>query len=148
MILDSLKNIRLYESLHPRFKQAFDFLLSEDLQNLPLGKTELDGTDLFVNVTEITGKSADEARMETHRDYIDIQVPFGHTETMGWIAAERLKSPLAPYDPEKDIAFFSDIASSFIQVQPDEFTIFFPGDGHQPGISEGTYRKLIVKVKI
>lgn len=147
MILDTLENAGLYESVHPLFKKAFDFLRTEDLANLPVGKIELQGSDLFINVVDITGKTADEAKMETHNDYIDIQVPVGKAETMGWLAAHNLKSITSPYNSEKDITFFADKASNFILVQPFEFAVFFPQDGHQPGISEGTYRKIIVKVK-
>ena len=57
MILDSLLNTGLYESIHPRFKEAFDYLRNTDLLTLPLGKVELDGTNLIVNVVEISGKN-------------------------------------------------------------------------------------------
>lgn len=146
MILDSLENAGLYESIHPRFKQAFDFLRNTNLVTLPLGKIELDGSDLFVNVVEIAGKTADAARMETHNNYIDIQVPVGTAETMGWIAGNKLKEVTDPYNADKDISFFADKATNFIVVQPFEFAVFFPTDGHQPGIAEGVFKKIIVKV--
>lgn len=146
MILDSLENSGLYESVHPRFKQAFDFLRSTDLAVLPLGKIELDGSDLVVNVVEITGKTTEEARMETHNRFIDIQVPVTNVETMGWIAGNMLKKPVDAYNEEKDITFFEDIATNFVHVHPFEFAVFFPEDGHQPGISKGVSKKIIVKV--
>ncbi|NDP20649.1 MAG: DUF386 domain-containing protein [Paludibacter sp.] len=146
MILDTLDNAGLYEFIHPRFKQAFDFLRKTDLVALPLGKIELDGTKLFVNVVEITGKSADVARMETHNNYIDIQVPISALETMGWIAGNVLKEVTEPYIADKDVSFFADKATNFIVVQPLEFAVFFPSDGHQPGIAEGNLKKIIVKV--
>jgi beta-galactosidase beta subunit len=34
-----------------------------------------------------------------------------------------------------------------LKVQLGEFAIFFPEDGHQPGIGEGTFRKIIVKIR-
>ena len=148
MILDTLANSSLYETVHPRFKKAFEYLKNTDLAALPVGKIELEGADLFINVVDITGKKESEARMETHEKYIDIQVPVGNTETMGWIAAEDLKTVTEPYNAEKDIAFFADKASVFVPVQPYQFAIFFPQDGHQPGIAEGTYRKIIVKVRV
>jgi len=146
MILDTLENGELYTSVHPLFKKAFDFLCNTDLTELPLGKIELEGADLVVNVVEITGKTAEEARMETHNRFIDIQVPVGATETMGWIAGANLKQVTEPYNAEKDIMFFADKATNFIRVQPLEFAVFFPGDGHQPGIAEGKYKKIIVKI--
>lgn len=146
MILDSLQNSDLYVSLNPRFKKAFDFLNSTDLVNLPVGKIELDGSNLVVNVVEIDGKTPEEARMETHNNFIDIQVPVSKTETMGWIAGCSLKEVTAEYNPEKDLTFFADKATNFIKVLPLEFAIFFPTDGHQPGIVEGKIKKVIVKI--
>ena len=148
MILDSLENAGLYTSIHPLFKQAFDFLQNNDLSALPLGKKELNGSDLFVNVVEVDGKTAIEAKMETHVRYIDIQMPVTATETMGWIAANQLKQISQEYNSDKDISFFADKATNFIHVQPTEFAVFFPEDGHQPGIAEGQFKKVIVKVKV
>jgi biofilm protein TabA len=82
MILDSLENSGLYESIHPRFKQAFEFLRNTDLVSLPLGKVELDGTNLFVNVVDAIGKTPDVSKMETHKKYIDIQIPISASETI------------------------------------------------------------------
>jgi YhcH/YjgK/YiaL family protein len=148
MILDSLLNAGLYESIHPRFKQAFNFLRTTDLTNLPVGKIEIDGQDLFANVVEMTGKTADTARLETHNKYIDIQVPVSAVETMGWIAGVDLKEITEPYNSEKDISFFGDKATNFILVQPSQFAVFFPEDGHQPGICDGSLRKIIIKVLV
>ncbi len=148
MILDSLQNAGLYQSVNPRFKKAIEFLQNTDLKTLPLGKMELDGPELFVNVVEMAGKTADEAKMETHNNYIDIQVPVTAAETMGWISAHKLKQTTQEYNPEKDVAFFADPATNFIIVQPLEFAIFFPEDGHQPGIGTGMIKKVIVKVKV
>ena len=148
MILDSLKNAALYESVHPRFKKAFEFLQNTDLVALPLGKMELDGSDLFINVQEVEGKTADEAKMETHKRYIDIQVPVTAPETMGWIAVGQLKQTTQEYNADKDVAFFADKATTFINVQPYEFAVFFPEDAHQPCIAKGQHKKVIVKVLV
>ncbi|MFM2292983.1 MAG: hypothetical protein RIS29_2796 [Bacteroidota bacterium] len=148
MILDSLKNAELYATVHPRFKQAFDFLCNTDLAALPTGKVELDGKDLFVNVVDAEGRTEVTAKMETHINYIDIQVPVGGVERMGWIAGNKLSEATIPYSEEKDVAFFADKATNFIDVQPYDFAVFFPQDGHQPQIFEGVQRKLIVKVRV
>lgn len=148
MVLDSLSNSAKYEGLHPAFKQAFDFVKSTDFSKLEPGKIELNGNDLFVNFAEPTGKTADAAKMETHNDYIDIQIPFSAVETMGWAPTCELKEPEGEYNAEKDITFFKDKATTFVNVHPGQFAIFFPEDGHQPGIAEGVFRKIIVKVKI
>ncbi|MDR0540668.1 MAG: YhcH/YjgK/YiaL family protein [Dysgonamonadaceae bacterium] len=148
MILDLLKNTTRYELLNPRFKQAFDFLKTADLTALPLGKMELDGKNLYVNVQEVEGKTPEIARMETHDDYIDIQIPLSATETMGWMSRENLKQLTEAYNAEKDITFYADKTENLIRVQPGEFAVFFPEDGHQPCIAQGKIKKIIVKVRI
>jgi YhcH/YjgK/YiaL family protein len=148
MILDLLKKSALYEQLHPRFKQAFDFLKSTDLMQLPLGKIELDGKNLFVGIQEIEGKTPDAAFIETHEQYIDIQIPLSGTEIMGWIARDNLKQIKEAYSAEKDMTLYSDKTDNLIRVHPGEFAVFFPEDGHQPGILEGKHKKIIIKVKI
>ncbi|MBN2765606.1 MAG: YhcH/YjgK/YiaL family protein [Paludibacteraceae bacterium] len=148
MILDSIKNSEKYCAVHPRFKKAFDFLNSNDLNTFEAGKIELEGSDLVVNVVDITAKSVEEAKMEAHKEFIDIQVPVGNAETMGWKDIDACMELTMPYDSEKDLMFFGDKATSFLNVQPYEFVVFFPEDAHQPGIGSGTYRKIIVKVRL
>lgn len=148
MILDSLENSAMYESLHPRFKAAFDYVKSTDFSKMEPGKIMLDEKNLFVNFAEGNGKTPEVAKMETHNDYIDIQIPFTSTEIMGYIPTCDLKEPMDAYNAEKDITFFKDKATTFVTVLPGQFCIFFPEDGHQPGIGEGPFRKIIVKVKV
>ena len=71
MIIDKLENIEKYTSLHPLFEQAIDFLKSHDLHSLEIGKTELQGKDLLVNVAQTNPKEKEKAKLEAHKDYID-----------------------------------------------------------------------------
>jgi biofilm protein TabA len=148
MILDSLENAGKYVNVHPRFKKAFEYLQNTDLIALPFGRIELQGSEIVVNVVEVTGKTVDEARMETHNQYIDIQVPIGAAETMGWKAGNKLENETAAYDEQKDVRFFGDKATNLLEIKPFEFAVFFPEDGHQPGIAVGQYKKVIVKVLV
>ena len=52
MVVDRLENIEKYASLNPLFAQAIEFLKSHDLNALEVGKTELKGKDLLVNVAQ------------------------------------------------------------------------------------------------
>lgn len=146
MILDSLSNIGNYAMMHPLFAQAVDFLLHTDLDSLPLGKIVLVPDQLFVNVNQTSPKSVDEAKLETHKAFIDIQVPLSGPETMGYTAADQLSE--APYDESSDISFYSGKALDYFTVRPGQFAIFFPSDGHAPGITPMGVKKIIVKVRI
>lgn len=148
MILDSIQNSASIEAAHPLFKQAFDYFKANDLKNAPAGKTQLKGEDLIVIVSEIEGKKQTEAVVETHRKYIDIQIPVIGTETMGWIAAESLIKPMDTYNEAKDLILYEDISTTFIDVTNGNFAIFFPEDGHAPGIGNGYIKKVIFKVAL
>ena len=148
MIVDSLKNAEVYEKLHPLFRQAFEYLKSVDFAKAEIGKTELNGKDLFVVVSDSTLKTEEDAKLEVHNNYIDIQLPISKPETFGWIGRKDMKSEREPFNTEKDIQFFLDKAVSYITVNPGDFAIFFPGDGHAPCIGEGIIRKVVVKVRL
>ncbi|ADV44340.1 YhcH/YjgK/YiaL family protein [Bacteroides helcogenes] len=147
MIIDKLENIEKYASLNPLFAQAIDFLKSHDLNTLEVGKIELKNKDLFVNVAQTEAKTQEEAKLETHKEFIDIQIPLSGTEMIGYTAAEDCAPANTPYDTEQDITFFEGSAKNYIKVSPGMFVIFFPQDGHAPGITPVGVKKIIVKVK-
>ena len=67
MVVDTLENLEKYVSLNPLFALAIEFLKSHDLQTLEIGKIELQGKDLFVNVQQTKPKAKEEAKLETHK---------------------------------------------------------------------------------
>lgn len=147
MVVDSLENLEKYASLNPLFAQAIEYVKSHDLPAMEIGKTELNGKDLVVNIAQTTPKTKEQAKLETHNDFIDIQIPLSGTEVMGYTPAADCVPANASYNAEKDITFFDGLAETYIAVKPGMFAIFFPQDGHAPGISPDGVKKVIVKVK-
>ena len=64
MIIDTLDNFRQYLAVNPLFSKVADFLEGHDLATMEEGKYELEGTDLFLNVTTAKGKTPDAAVMD------------------------------------------------------------------------------------
>lgn len=147
MIIDTLENLEQYASVNPRFAKAIEYLKSTDLNAQEPGKVELDGKDLVVNFSIAKGKTKEQAQLETHKNFIDIQIPLSCTEVMGYTPACNL--PEGEYNAEKDITKFAMPSEAYIPVHPGMFAIFFPQDGHAPCISEeDSIRKVIVKVRV
>ena len=147
MILDKLENLGNYE-LGENFAIAEAFLKENDLMSLPACKIRVKGSDVVVNIQDFNGKEEENCRMESHRDFCDIQIVMNGKERMGWKTQENCTEVTNPYNEEKDVEFYADKADSFVDVGPRQFAIFFPTDAHQPGIAPGQqYRKIIVKVK-
>lgn len=148
MIIDSLENSIRYESLHPHFKQAFDYLKSINFKKLQPGKIILKDDMIIINVNESKLKSRNDAKLEIHNQFIDIQIPVSAPESFGWKARTDCTTASAPFNKEKDIQFFEDIPSTYFTLQPKEFVIFFPEDAHAPCVGEGDIFKIIVKVAV
>lgn len=146
MILDSLSNSSRIEALHPLFKKAFDFIKATDFSKMEDGKIILEENKLTVTVASIFGKAKEEASIETHNKYIDIQLPLLGVEKIGWKAGSELQQVSVPYNNEKDITFYVDRPTAYTKIYPGQFVIYYPEDGHAPGIGLGAIRKVIVKV--
>lgn len=133
-----------------RWNKAFEFLATKDLAAMKTGRYELEGADLFVNVSEYATKNMEEVQYEAHRQYADIQYLAKGSEQIG-VADMKSKVLTVPYDSLKDVAFFAANDSAFRQANAENFFIFFPDDAHRPGVKIGendNVRKVVVKVRI
>lgn len=150
MVIDSLKNSKNYDSLHPLFAKAFEYLRSEDLSSLEPGKYEISGDDLRAIVSDKPGKTIEEstAKFECHDKFIDIQFCVRGKETLGWKPRETCVSRKDEYNSEKDVTFYEDAPDMFFQLTDNQFAIFFPNDVHAPMIGTGNIKKVVIKVKI
>jgi YhcH/YjgK/YiaL family protein len=147
MIFDSWANFSSYVTLHPRFAQVLEFVQRQPLDQLPDGKHEIDGQNLFVIVSEYDTKLVEDCIFEAHRKYIDVQVMLRGEERMGVAPLSRVES--VPYQEERDLTILRGDAD-FLLLSAGYFTIFFPQDGHIPGVMNqqqpGKVRKAVFKV--
>ena len=149
MVIDKLSEITKYESLHPRFAKAIEFIVTSNLMLLETGVILLDGQDIKVIVIEEPCVAADQALagFECHNTYIDIQIILKGKETVGWKARTTCMHPKAEYNAEKDVLFYADTPSLFFELEAGMFSIYFPNDVHVPMIGEGVIKKVVIKVK-
>lgn len=145
MIIDEINKLEIYQNLSPRFPRVVEYLKRNQLETLPLGKTLIDGEDIYVNIVDSPVKSRKDARLESHLMMIDIQIPLSGSEEHGYTPVSHLE--VTPYDDVNDIAFYTPLAETYFELRPGEFVIYFPHDGHAPAITATGLRKAIIKVK-
>ncbi len=134
MVVDTLEKLEFYVGLNPLFADVVEFIKNNDLNKLEEGKHFIKDKDLL------------EAKMETHRRMIDIQIPLDAPEVYGYTPLCDL--PELEYNDEKDVTKYDIIAQTYVKCNPGQFAIFFPQDGHTPCIGETPeIRKAIFKVK-
>lgn len=149
MIKDHINNAHRYDDLHPNFRSVLEILQSLNLDALQAGHIELDGKYVYININTTKSTTKEEARLESHRQYIDIQMPLTGCETFGVRPNQECLSPIGDFDTERDIVFYEDAPSKFITLSKGEFVIFFPDDAHAPCIDTAdNHLKLVVKVSV
>ena len=104
MVLDLLENLKNYEGLNPHFSKVISFIENSDLTTLPIGRNEICGDLVYANVMEAKPKTKEEAFIEIHRKYIDIQIPLSADEIMGYTPIAEL--PAADYSDADDVAIY------------------------------------------
>ena len=124
---------------------VYEFLKTTDLNAHEIGKVVLKEGELIVNFAQARPKTKEEAKLETHNNFIDIQIPLSGVETMGY--TPRTDLPEEEYNAEKDITFYKGFAKDYLTITPGMFAIFFPQDGHAPGVTPDGVKKVIVKVR-
>ena len=148
MIFDVLSNSALYSGLPCNLASALKFLMETDLSKLDIGRTDIDGDNLYALVQEYYTRPLSEGKWEAHRKYIDIQYMEIGMERMGFANLSQMQ--LGEFEYEKDSQPMSG-KGNFVDVFAGSFVIFFPDDGHMPGLcvdSTKQIRKIVIKVKI
>jgi len=147
MIVAPLNEFGTYINLHPLFSKVEQSLIMLDFSK-PGEKVFIDGEKLIAIPSFNKAKSKQEAYLEAHNRYIDIQICLQGTETFGWKNREECKLPKAEFDINKDIIFYSDEPSTYFTIPENHFAIFFPNDCHAPLIGNGLIKKVVFKVEI
>ena len=114
-------------------------------------KIELSG-GAFALEQVYQAKTRPEGFFESHRKYIDVQVVVTGEEVLELVEISRLSVSMA-YDAERDLIKYGDYSgASLLRLNAGEAAIFFPVDGHMPGLRPGAaanlVRKTVIKVPV
>lgn len=148
MIYDILENLEQYTGLFENLDTAIDWLVNNDIEALPLGRTEISGSDIYINVSELEARPSEGALFETHSDYMDIHIDLEGVELFE-VALGALEED-TPYNAEKDVALYKADLSNASVLGPGRFLITMTEEPHKPNIAsaQGTHlKKAVVKVR-
>ena len=150
MIVDTLDNAALFYGLGDRIALALQFLQENDCTKLPAKKIPVQGDEVYALVQDYTTRPREQGVWEAHRKYIDVQYVADGVEQMGY-ANIKMLAVKKSYDEGDDYELY-DGAGSLVTVPAGSFAIFFPEDGHIPGVAmddkPAAVRKVVVKVAV
>lgn len=147
--IDAVEFAEQYKKNKELWDRLFAFIAETDLTKLEPGKIVLVPDRLWVNVLEYTPKSAEDTKIESHRNMIDLQYTYEGNELMG---LAKTVITTEPYNPVKDVEKYrSDDPVSYVEASPDRFFLYFPKDMHQPSVrsceNPGVSHKIVGKIE-
>lgn len=148
MIATPIENLGRYKALGPNLATAISWLEAGGWESLPEGRHEIAGTEVYALVSRYASKAPQEARYETHRDYIDIQLLVSGRETVEARSAVGL-SVSVPYKPDIEFYDFPEPGTCHeFLLAPGTALVFFPEDAHRPGLARDGVPEPIHKVVV
>lgn len=151
MIHDTLNNWPLYYNSAP-WRCAFEFLATLSATSEDSARISLQGDDIYAMIMSYQTCSPDESILETHDEYIDIQMSLANSEAIDWFPRHTLDVKV-PYDPDNDRTFYHrpDLTPVRINNFPSYFTVLHPDDAHMPKMmttkSSEMVKKVVVKMR-
>lgn len=148
MILDRLDHAGLYAPLSPGIAQALAFLARPELADLPDGRHDIAGDDVFALVSRYLTKPREEGVWEAHRRYIDLQHVVAGVERLGHAHPDRLTAGVYAADSDYlPLAGTGDL----VTLAAGGFALLFPHDAHMPGLAvdhPGPVHKVVIKIAV
>lgn len=151
MILGHITNCAYWQNLPSALVKTLTVLAKKETQELPCGRYEIDGDDIFFMVSEYETKDPSELKAETHSEYIDIQFLVKGQERIGW--ALRQDAIAYEYLEEKgnDAIFYKEVPDeSFVLFTAGSYAILTENDIHRPccTVKENMpVKKIVAKVR-
>ena len=150
MITDKLVNLKKYPEFAAYAEDMIAFAERVEKENLEDGRYELQGENLFALLQTYVTKNVEEARMETHKIYNDLQYVVSGKEMIFWSPVDELEVE-EDRTPEADLVFYkNDAAKGSNVLTAGMFGAYFPQDGHKPSVAAGEpaeVKKIVFKFK-
>ncbi len=150
MIYDKIDNLDIYAGISEDIRLGLEWLrdVNSDIEK---GVYELSPRVKAI-VSEYTTKEVNENGYEAHREYIDIQYLLSGNEVIYCLPLEYLKE-IKAYNSEIDASFHVESGETpqELLLGNGYFAIFYPQDGHEPGMCVGEaeeVKKVVVKVRM
>ncbi len=144
---------KIHEYLNEDIYQSISRFLELIKEDIEEGEYPILGNDVYARVQSYKTIPQEEAKIESHKEYIDIQFTISGAEGISVFDTSKLDIS-ETYNEEKDVCFYKDNKEAVVAHTsnvPGYFTMLFPEDAHRPkeqirGIKE--VKKAVIKVRV
>lgn len=143
---------RQYHTNKVWWDEAFNFLKTHDLQNMPPGTYVVDSGNVIATISELNPKDKDQVNWEAHRNFNDLQYIIKGKVQMGIASISDPNAKVTvPYASKADTETFTVAGGSYYDAEPGTFFIFSPKEIHRPAFKVAGYdliKKIVIKVRV
>lgn len=128
MIYIKREQLNRYKGISKALDTAIDYLAEKDLNELNMGRNDVDGDQVYINRFDYTTMPEAEAAWEGHKYYADIHVLLDGEEKIGVTNASSLKA--GDYDEAGDFIPYEGPVDGWVTMRPGDILVVFPEDVH------------------
>lgn len=132
MIYGNIHNREAFGPLNPDILRGLQYAIEHDMTAFETGRHDIDGDKLYFNVAEYTTAPTEEKKYEAHRAYIDVHYLIRGTERIDIAFVSNMEQ--GEYEAEVDYLPVDGSATASVIMNPGDFLVCYPEDGHCPGI--------------
>lgn len=149
MIYIELADAKQCNGMQREIEKALEYLATQDLQKLSLGRNEVEGDDIFINRMSYETMEESESFYEAHVEYIDIHYVLNGCENI--LVSDVRTMTEVKRELETDFIEYKGQSEVICKMKPGKVLIVFPNDAHMVKVKEQEVtrvEKIVVKVKI
>lgn len=149
MIYDEIANLNKYIQINKYIDDVIVFLSNNNLNELSLGKHEIIGDQVYVNIVESNLLEEQETVYELHHSYLDLHLDIDGEELIQF-TPYCMENVQKEYDAEGDYELLTGKANLQCVLDNQHFSICMLGEPHMPCVKIGekkTIKKAIFKIK-
>ena len=149
MVYDKVQNLGSYAGICPNMQILIDYMTKNDLDDLPDGKTVIDGDKVYLKIIPGPTKASELMDYEVHEKYVDVHMVLEGTELFEVALGET--TVVKPYSVEgdKELALVSGPVSANGILNEERFALFLPGEAHKTKVKAAgcdEVRHVLIKV--
>ena len=132
MIYDTLNNLPNYLGLCSSLDSVIEFIMARDINNLPAGRTRIDGDKAVVTVSTVTPQASDKAPFVRHDNHLTLETDLEGSELFEVSLGEF--SPTRPADEAADTTVGTAGTSIAGMLCEGRFALYLAGEPYKSGL--------------
>ena len=150
MIYCKIKNLKEYAGIMKNLDVAIEYLEKNGTKNLSVGRNEVAGDDVYINVFEYETIFEDSGVFEAHNEYLDIHICLMGEEYIVVSDRDDLV-PRGEFEKDKDCVLLDGDGVCYADINGENILVCFPSDAHMVKIAKNDIskvKKAVVKIRI